>query len=822
MILFLLGFLFVQAEPLYVHVSGMSEQPQTTVQNKGEPQEIIMLPNGENEWIGVIDIESFHFWNIHISTAKKTFFHGIVRTRKQHIHFGYDNQNQSVQPYTQKGTREEHILQDQNWLWRRGLWFICAWILIEFALRITKTTRNIAQTSRWTTPVFFSLLASFWMGSEIWNTGLSGIQYDTLGTYWFADRASTWSLLFDQNTNWPTGVEYKRLDSFVFFVVSICFQWLPTSVWLPFFSVVAITTSGWAASLFAQELGATRQASWIAGITFIFHGLTASALLEGHVYHLLLPWLPLCLMFAWRATKTQKNTKNSLLTSFFWFLCLLTSAYLGLATTIAVAIIWISRKGWNIKSSYIGIASIAILSMAYLLLYTDGQALSSGRDATSMMVGSVNLSNFLGFTPQVDRELHAQSLGILAIPLFLAFGAHRYTLKRQDTHILWTMAIIALCLSFGCFVSFASVAPLFPMPLLWLSELPLFRSIGFPIRLAWPFLLCIGVLASLAASRIRFPRILIALCILEVFISNQLETRQQQISLTLPKVYNNTDGASLELYPITASGKQHSDLPMWFSAYSCFFQTMHEQPISENCVSTISDSHTRIQIAQSVVQNLLRGAHSQAWDTLEENQFSHLMVYPDLYTLGDYKRLSYALGKHAKEESNQVWYMQRYTNTNAKNTSKTLSPNTWGEKVLGVTKTTTLRISTLSNPSYLTINGQKHVIQKEPVTDLYRAQCQQQLNTEAKVIIFDSNDTPIWNGSFFPAVPKESLYLDTQSGWQLASPYTTSNPINQEVGTQTKWIWLMLLACGGFVGYIRYFHPFGNIRTHEDSTNTMS
>ncbi len=113
------------------------------------------------------------------------------------------------------------------------------------------------------------------------------------------------------------------------------------------------------------------------------------------------------------------------------------------------------------------------------------------------------------------------------------------------------------------------------------------------------------------------------------------------------------------------------------------------------------------------------------------------------------------------------------------------------------------------------------MIQKEPVTDLYRAQCTQEISTRADIVIFNSQNTPIWKGAFFPAVLKESLYIDTQSGWLLASPYTTSNPINKEVGTQGKWIWVMLLACGGFVGFLRYLYPTGYIRANEYDTHLM-
>ena len=752
---------------------------------------------------------------------KKTYFHGIVRNQERHIYFGYDDQNQSLQPYTKQGTRKNQIELDQTWIWIRGLWFVCAWLLIETILRTHQGERQPKKIPAWTTPLFFAGLSIFWVGKDGWSAGLAGVQYDALGTYWFADRAPTWNLFLDQHTNWPEGVHYNRLDSFVFYFLSVLFQWIPTPIWLPIFSVFALTVSGWSAAKFAHELGATRLASWLAGITFMFHGLTASALLEGHVYHLLLPWLPLCLLYAWRATKTQTTTKNALYTAFYWFLCILTSAYLGLATTLSLLIIWILRKGWNIKTTYVGMGCIGLLSVSYLVLYINGDALSSGRDATSMMVGSISLSNFFGFTPQVDQELHAQSLGILAIPLFLSFAAHKYTLKRQDTHILWFIALIALCFGFGCFVSFASVTPIFPMPLLWLSELPLFRSIGFPIRLSWPFVLCVGVLASLTLSKSRIVLVIIAFSTVEVFASNRLSTRQKQTLFELPTVYNNTLGASLELYPLTPSGKQHSDIPMWLSAYSCFFQTMHRQPIGENCVSTIPNSHSRIQTSQDFAQLLLSGHTTQAWKLLNEQQFSHVLLYPDLYTQGDYKRLSHALTKFPKTSSKQIWYMERYETSKVEERSELPSKDSWGQDILGKTETTFIRISSDSPVSYLTLNDQKHEVQKEPVTDLYKAQCKQILTEKAEVILYGSGNKPIWNGSFFPTVSTESLFIDTKKGWQLASPYTPSNPINKEVGEKTKHVWLMILLCSVFVWFARHIYPIRNLRAQKDRTDAM-
>ena len=68
----------------------------------------------------------------------------------------------------------------------------------------------------------------------------------------------------------------------------------------------------------------------------------------------------------------------------------------------------------------------------------------------------------------------------------------------------------------------------------------------------------------------------------------------------------------------------------------------------------------------------------------------------------------------------------------------------------------------------------------------------------------------------------EFLYIDILSGWQLASPYTTSNPINKEVGSQSKWIWIMLLIGGGLVYCIRIIYPIRNLSTQENSTDIVT
>ena len=43
----------------------------------------------------------------------------------------------------------------------------------------------------------------------------------------------------------------------------------------------------------ASDLGVGRPASLLAGIAYGYSGIAGNVILEGHVYHLLNPWLPL-------------------------------------------------------------------------------------------------------------------------------------------------------------------------------------------------------------------------------------------------------------------------------------------------------------------------------------------------------------------------------------------------------------------------------------------------------------------------------------------------------------------------------------------------
>ena len=813
MILILLMLASVFAEPVYVHVTGLGAQPNVSVHHQANTEEIWMLPNGKQDWVGVFDAPSYQYWNIEVEQDGIPLYHSIIRQQSRHIYLGYDLHNKKLQYHHASGSRQELIAHDKLWLWYRLGWFLIALVVVEGVARLRKKTPAVRVLPFWTTPMFFLLLSMVWLRAYTPDQ-LSGVHYDTLGTYWLMNSAPSWEGIFDPLSNRPEGVHYRRLDSFVLYAIALIFSWVPTPWLFGLLSLIALSTSGWAASKLAQEYGADRGMSWLAGIAYSFNGFVASALLEGHIYHLLQPWLPLCLIYAHRAfTRPSGNQKNGVLMGIFWGLCLLSSAYIGLCASIALLAFGLYYKVWQtISRIYGGAVLMVVVGLLYIYLYQSGAPLSSGRDASSMMISSLNLSNFWGYTPQVDRALHAQSLGMLAVPFALALLAHHLVPYRNGRNLFLLLSGLSLLFALGCFVSFDAVEPIFPMPLLWLKELPILRSIGFPIRLAWPFLLGVGVLAALSAQslkqRAHWVWVLLVLCTVESVVSPNLKGRQLSIPYEAPEVLVQSDGASLELYPVVVSGVQHSDLPMWFSAQSCFWQTFHKRGISENCVTTIPSQHKRVEHTSAFLDVLFKDT-SKALEYLREAQFSQVVLFPDLYHHGDYIRIKSALSAlEQTKSSNGGLYTEAYQVPSVLQPVKeSVQRRVWGKASSGKMRKLKLRIQSDNNLSYILLNQERHSLKKEPVTDVYYAYITQDVEEEATLLVYDTTEKELWSGVFFPAVEKETLCLDTAKSWQLCTPYTGNHPINKEVGSVSRWLWLIFLGGLVLIEYLRHRYP---------------
>ncbi|MEC7986067.1 MAG: hypothetical protein VX278_12965, partial [Myxococcota bacterium] len=481
------------AEPLHIEVQGLQKEPEAILHVRGESISVPLQSASAQIWTADTDVPWQRFLHLHLRNpvSKETLYRGILERKpgETSIYLGIDNSGEIINEFSSAGTQHRIKKNERNWLLARVAWFALVLAMAAWFFRgsspVLQRKRESHLLSWWSTPLFFLLMSLGWNGTALFRPGVPGLHFDTLGTYWFMSRAQEWSWFVDPLTAWPEGANYGQLDSFVLYGLVHMLGWLSAEYLFKGILLVAPIVSAWAASRFAEELGAKRPWSWIAGIAYGFNGLAAATVLEGHVYHLLQPWLPLCAMWWWK-TLCHGTKKDAVLAAIFWGLCLLTSAYIGLSASLVIFAFWIGHKGWKQPQSFWGLGVILGIFLLYFSLYRSSPGMSDGRDFNSMMVGALNLGNFFGHRPMIDHSLHSQALGVLAIPLFLAVHAFDILPRRSGRRVLWGTAFLSLSFAFGSFVTLDSLQPIFPLPLFFLGDVPLLGSIGFPIRLAWP------------------------------------------------------------------------------------------------------------------------------------------------------------------------------------------------------------------------------------------------------------------------------------------------------------------------------------------------
>ncbi|MDP6931337.1 MAG: hypothetical protein QGG40_00405, partial [Myxococcota bacterium] len=181
------------------------------------------------------------------------------------------------------------------------------------------------------------LLASAWT----WPALLSGPgrmvgrHFDLPGTLWTLGSADRLVYgLEDTLTAWPWGADYTALDSYLMVPLGWFLQSIDPVRLHGLLQVLGVAVCAWMAECFATTLGARRPWSLLAGLSFGFSGLAANALLEGHVYHVLDPWLPGFAWAWWRATSPDGRVRHGLLAGAAFAATLFTTGYLGMAAAV--------------------------------------------------------------------------------------------------------------------------------------------------------------------------------------------------------------------------------------------------------------------------------------------------------------------------------------------------------------------------------------------------------------------------------------------------------------------------------------------------------
>ncbi len=536
---------------------------------------------------------------------------------------------------------------------------------------------NRVLQQRWIAPLTFAILAVAWTWPAAVSPDVVGRHADAVGTVWFIDAAPRlgWRGA-DPLTGWPAGATYGRPDSFLLWLLSLLLGWLPSGGLPParvhaWIGVIGVTLSAWAAEAFARALGAVSPWSLLAGLAFGFCGLAGTALLEGYVYHLLDPWLPLLGLWWWRATGPDGRPRDGVLAGVFFLLTLLTSAYLGVAAVVLVAVLWLARRPLPVSLSLAQQLSMSRSSRewlarclpsrpelaalgvvvpgltAYLVMFLNAagdHGVEVGGGPIGQQLGRT-LVRMTGPTAETDLSGISQSPALLGVLPALVVVAPVVLRGLKGWQPVALAGVVGGALAFLPRFDPEALAAIPGGELLAALVLPLIR---FPDRLGWTWQVAGGavaalVLTELGRTRPRGAALILAAAIIEPFAISAVPWRQGTTPAASPSAYQAHTGPVLDLWP-----EDVFDAPRWYlrsTNTACYHQTIHGRPIADHCVFTPGIRSPREALTAWMIPRLIDGEVASVSDTLSRLGFGSVVLHLDAFRESDRRLLRAALGR---------------------------------------------------------------------------------------------------------------------------------------------------------------------------------
>lgn len=446
----------------------------------------------------------------------------------------------------------------------------------------------------------FAVLSAAWSWPLVVATTatLSTRHFDLYPTLWAIARGpGTLPSLLHPESAWPVGESLLRLDSYVLLGLATLTQGLVTPVRL----ARLLVWLGPALNAFAAErcaasgFGVRRPWSLLAGLAYGFSGIAGTAVLEGHVYHLLNPWLPL-VWLAWRRGVAPGGSASwGLLAGAAWALALCTTGYFGVLATILVAVCVLGSPLSSLRLLP-GFALVAgPVAWLWFTLYQrgGGWADTGPLPDTFLRQGSQTLAGLAGLTAQADLADHSLAAPIAWVPLFLLLFAPVVLGRAPGWAGAALVALLALVGTLGRDVSIAPGEVLWSWPVGGLAELPFAGAFRFPIRLEWLYALLGGVVAARVLDRLArdgsAPVLagLLVLAAVDAVVGVALPWRNGAQIAAVPSAYDAApeDRAVLDLWGRPSDGSA-GEMEPWIRALSCWYQAHHARPILELCIGT--------------------------------------------------------------------------------------------------------------------------------------------------------------------------------------------------------------------------------------------
>lgn len=425
-----------------------------------------------------------------------------------------------------------------------------------------------------------------------------GRQFDLYGVLWVIEHARTFLPdLHSPISGLPDGEDLRRLDTWVLLAVGAL-----THGWLdPVRVTQALVIGGPVVSAIAAErcaargLGVAPPFSAIAGVVWAFSGLGGTALLEGHVYVLADPWLPLLAWAGLRATGPGGTRRDGLFAGLAWGLAHATTAYLGLVGGLLV--LALAVRGFVRRLDRPGLLAPGLgfllgagpFALAWGALFAAGSGHVASEPGTVLAGGSATLATLATWSPAIDLDNHSIAAPLGFATLALVAAAPVVLRDRGGWRTLLAVAVLAVLLALGpaVGVGMGGRGTWYWLDLRGAS--PIFGFLHFPVRMLWAWYLCAGLVAAQVAAVLyeqsRAAIGLLPLVVLDAFVTSAPPARLVPIDATIPSAYAAVPAGTPTLDLLAEDPHAGSGLDVWARRVACGYQVRHHLPLVARCLA---------------------------------------------------------------------------------------------------------------------------------------------------------------------------------------------------------------------------------------------
>lgn len=510
--------------------------------------------------------------------------------------------------------------------------------------------------------VFLGYLAlwaavSWPLAAAPWTAGLATRQFDLYPSIWLVDAApAAFPRMVSTASAWPAQELLTRADSYVLLLIGwLNHGLLPGATVCALLALLGVPLSAWCAERCASDgFGVPRPWSLLAGLAYAFSGIAATALLEGHVYHLLNPWLPL-VWWAWARATRADGLRHGLTIGAAFAGALYTTAYFGLFALALIVVLALDNPRVARRVAP-GVAAVAVPAGLYYLWLFRISSRFLDTDATSpalfLRMGTVAAAQLIGWSPDADVAWHSitGALPLMAVPL--ALGVHAVARKTR----FWPTALAVLCVAVALGRTWrwepADAGFDWPVDGLLFPQLAYFR---FPVRALWLAGLVFGVqgartLAVIAEQAPRLAAGALGLALVDAVVGPGLPWRLAAPVAGVPSAYAQApEGkAVLDLWARPGDGSS-GEFEMWARNLTCYYAAQHGRPTPEVCIGTGVRSPREVLDAFLTARLLATEAPAtdtrcrEAVQALADMGIGAVALHADLYRPADAAALRVAL-----------------------------------------------------------------------------------------------------------------------------------------------------------------------------------